>query len=435
MVNWNSGFNWNELGGESGGKGFFWNTDEWIILINLNELFRTKDDVSELFVKMLLQEEVELFQKELVLTALVPTRERLYIGKEEEKWFRLITITENLGIKDEFNDLIVLMYLNDDFRLLEETKMFADILVKENINIKEINSLQAFHKLADEFQLKDLKAAVTALFTVYDNLAIVDRRPPRVAVSDFLIGAVDDLDRAYDWLVPFNMKIDWGNSKIDVMPEAELTKIQIPGIDGSIVEDSVYKDRLFNLVTYSQDGLTVVQREELKRKLVRILDATKHKDKKLTVQAASTSFDVRYEGQAEIENGASYVKATIPLRSAPYGYDLFDHELNGTGLIMNEGDTPLRVRHELSGALTNPSFSLGTVTYTYRGTIPNGSKLILDHDLMSCWIEDASGKKTNAMPNLTGEFQAIPVDKSVVVNANSTVAAKLLTTWKNKVLW
>lgn len=435
LVNWNSGFNWNELGPADGGKGFFFNTDEWIILINVNELFRAKESSVEVLARLLVQEEFELFQQALVLDALLPINERLDIGNEDVRWFRLITITENLGIKDEFNDLLVLMYLNDDFRLLEETKLFVEHTIKENINVREINSLQAFHKIADELNLKDLKATVSALFTQHDNLAMQDGENPRVAVSDFLIGNIDDFDRAYDWIFPFNLRIDWGNSEMDVMPEAQLTKIEMPGIDGSIVEDSVYKDRIFKIVAYSPDGLTVVQREELKRKITQVLDATKHKDKKLTVQVASTSFDVRYEGQAEIQNGASYVKATIPLRSTPYGYDLFDHELLGAGLIVNQGDCPLRVRHELSGSLTNPSFSLGTITYTYKGTIPSGSKLIVDHEQMTAYIESTSGAKTNALMNLTGEFQAIPVDKSAVLNANSTVAAKLVTTWKNKVLW
>lgn len=432
MANWNSGFFYNKKGNE---KGFVWNSDTYLIILNLHEVFNVNDKISEQLAGYLLIEKLDKFYDELFLQAFYDTTPERFSIKEEPKVFQMFFLTEQLGIKDEFTDLLVLAFLHDKIEVVEQARIFAEILTTDKINIKDIVDLEAFYEMLDKFKLFDLKASMQAMINAHERIGITDHEP-RTAVSDFLIGAIDDLDRAYDWLIPFGLKIDWGKSRIDVMPEAELTKIQIPGIDGSIVEDSVYKDRLFEIVAFSEQGLTIYQKEELKKKIARVLDATKHQDKKMTVQANSTSFDVRYEGQAEIEDGPSYVKATIPLTSGPYGYDMFNNELYGPGLVINNGDAPLKVKHTITGAINNPRFSLGTITYTYDGNLGTQDTLVIDHELMTCYlINNLNGKKTNVLSNLTGEFQAIPVGDSVVLNATAPTSKQILTTWTNKVLW
>lgn len=432
MAKYNSGFYYNRRGNEYGAV---YNSNVYILVLHLNELLRVDDKISENLAKMILFEQNNVLD-EIVLTALYTKHDMEYLTIKDDdiKVSLLFFMAEEIGIKDELTDLIVLSYLHDDIKVVEETKMLAEILTRDNINVKDITDVHAFLNQLDEFGLVDLKASLEILISTHDKFGLTDREP-RTAVSDFVIGAADNVDRAYDWLIPFGLKIDWDKTKIQVMPEAELTKIQMPGIDGSIIEDSVYKDRLFEIVAYSQDGLSIAQKEELKDKITRVLDATKHQDKKLTVQAADTSFDVRYEGQAEIVDGPSYVKATIPLRTPPYGSSIFETELNGAGLVDNTaGNAPLRVKHIITGAITNPTFSLGTITYTYKGFIPIDNQLIIDHDMMSCYIIDNKGKKTNALANLVGEFQAIPAGESVVLNTTTATASHLKTEWKIKVL-
>lgn len=431
MVKFNMGYKYNCKGNE---RGAVYNSDTYILIINMHELLTVDENISELLATYLLLEKKSAFYDELFLTALYNKHNEKFNLTDETAIFLLYKLTEELGIKDELTDLLVLAFLHDNINVVEQAKLFAHMLTNDQIKIKEITDLQAFLKTLDKCNLKDLELALSVMLSQHDRFGLTDHEP-KTAVSDFLIGAIDDLDRAFEWLVPFGLKVDWGKTKMDVMPEAELTKIEIPGIDGSIIEDSVYKDRMFEIVAYSEQGLTIAQREDLKKKITRVLDATKHQDKKLTVQAASTSFDVRYEGQADIQNGASYVKATIPLRAAPYGYDMFEHELEGAGVIINEGHAPLRVVHTIIGAINNPTFSLGTITYRYNGSIPTYGKLVIDHDMMTAYVEDNQGNRTNAMAKLTGDFQAIPIDSSVVLNCVNPTKANITTTWRNKVLW
>lgn len=434
MAKWNEkGVIFNRKGGDGG---FTWNSRNFLLILRMNEIFKTSDSISESLARMALSEKPLKVYDELVQTVFFGNiREEAIIAKDEVEISLLFDLAESVGLKDEITDLIVLAFLHEKYNLIEDVKTFADILANENINFKEIPTVEAFLELMSQFKMEDLRSTVEALLKAHDLFGMTDHEP-RQAVSDFMIGAIDDDDRAYDWLIPFDMRVDWGNTKIQIMPEAELTTIEMPGIDGSIVEDSVYKDRLFTIVSYSQDGLTTYEKENLKSRLTQILDATKHQTKKLTVQARGTSFDVRYQGQAEILDGPSFVKATIPLHTPPYGYELFENELLGSGLIDNgRGDVPLRPRHTITGPISYPSFTLGAINYVWNGDVPSGQKLVIDHNMMTTYLEDDKGKRTNALASLSGQFQEIEKGKSMALVANTATESHIFTEWRCKVLW
>lgn len=431
MAKWNSNYKFN--GGAK--SGFLWNSPKYILLLNVREFFVVEDNIEDMVATILSQERVKVIENILTNALFDNIPAEKFIIKDKGAVLRLIELTENIGIKDELLDLLVSAFIHEKVSVLEETKIFAELLEAESVKFAEITTVEALLKTLETAGLADLEASLKAEIALYDYLTMTDREP-RTAISDFMIGAIEEQDRAYDWLIPFDLKIDWDNTKIQVMPEAELTKIQMPGIDGSIVQDSVYKDRLFEIVAFSEVGLTVNQKEELKTKITRILDATKHQDKTLTVQASDGSFDVRYEGKAEITDMPSYVKVKIPLRTPPYGYDAFANELEGSGLVYNiNGDAPLRVTHYISGEISNPKFELGTIKYEWNGTVPNGSQLVINHELMTCYLMDEHGVKRNALSNLTGDFQAIPAGESVVLNADKSTTPKIRTEWRTKILW
>lgn len=435
MVKWNSGFMFNRAGNE---LGFVWNSDIYLIILNMSEVIKADDTISERLATFVLNEKPLKVYDELLMAALYTQNDRETISMQEDKLDVSLAffLTEKLGIKDEFTDLIVLAFLHDKIEVVEQAKTFAQLVATDQIKAKDISTVLALYDVLDQFNLKDLRAAMETIVNTHDRIGLTDH-DPRMAISDFLIGHVDDYDTAFDYFVPFGMRVDWNNTKIQVMPEAELTKIEMPGVDGSIVEDSVYKDRMFEIMAFSAPNLTIHQKEKLKAQITRILDSTKHQSKKLTVQANGVMFDVRYEGEAEVApNTPSYVKAKIPLHVSPYGKKLFPEELYGSGLVDNtDGDAPLRVKHTISGPITNPKFSLGTITYTWNGTVPYGSKLVIDHECYTCYLIDTNNVKKNALSKLTGEFMAIPVGESVVLNAMGETASKMLTEWQVKVLW
>lgn len=258
----------------------------------------------------------------------------------------------------------------------------------------------------------------------------------KIAISDFIIGAMDSDNKAYDWFEPFHLLVDWDGTEIQSVPESESASIELPGVDGSIIRDTTYKDRTFTLMCYSEDKFTTYEKEEIKKKIAKILDSTKDEHKVLTVQATGTQFDVKYMGQAEVDSGPNFVRAKIPLHVDPYGHSLYQHELRGSGPISNsEGDAPLRVTHTITGPITNPLFSLGSHGYTWSGTIPSGSRLIISHENYTCYTIDIYGKKKNALQYLSGDFCEIPAGSGMYLNANVSTESKIVTTWSTLVLW
>lgn len=430
MANYNSKSFYNKKGNNGG---FFYNGASYFVLLNLQEIVSASEDFTKYFVSIILSEK-NLNAIDLISAFSFYNQSEKFSFVEDPKISVLFNVLESANIKDIFVKLLVLAYLKDQVSFLDKVSSFAKILSTENINAKEIVDLESFFNLLEQYDLTEIEMTYLVYLMLHDNLGMTDREP-KTAVSDFIVGISDGFDNAYDWLIPFGLKIDWSSSTIQVMPETEITAVEMPGIDGSIVEDTVYKDRLFQIVGFSEQGLTREQKEELKANIAEVLNATKYQEKKLTIQSRGTSFDVRYDGQANITEGPSYVKATIPFRAQPYGYESFENELIGTGLIDNYGVAPLGVVHNISGPITNPSFSVGTYEYSWIGTVPSDKTLVIDQNMLTCYLVDSFGNKENAMRNFNGKFYKIPAGQSAVLNADEETAANMITQWRIKVLW
>lgn len=431
MPDWNSEYVFNATADDGG---FFWNGADYLLLIRLHETLSYSDTLTLKLATLILSEKFNLVYDEILQTALLKKSE-YFDFEEETAYSTLFSLMESFDIKDEFSDLIVFAYLYDKQSIIDDAKILSNYLyTDDSINIKDISTIEALLNIADKLGLKDLIGGVQFVLTMYDTFNMTDRSP-KTAITDFLIGVSDEYDNAYDWLLPFGLKIDWNNSVLQVMPEAELTTIEMPSIDGSIVEDTIYRDRLFNIVGYSELGLTIQEKESLKAHIAEVLDTTKKQKKKLTVQHSGISFDVKYNGSADITEGPSYVRASIPFLASPYGNSSFDNDLEGAGLISNTGDAPLGVKHIIRGSVYSPSFTLGEITYTWTGNVPSGSSLVIDHEMMTCYIVDSNMKKHNALSKLKGNFQKIPSKSSVVLNISYELNGKIRTEWTPKFLW
>lgn len=354
--------------------------------------------------------------------------------EEDHKHYALFNLLDKEGVSDIFSDLVVALYLLDKQKTIDEIRKLNVLLEKEDIaRFNETPYIDAILSITDKNGWTDAQK-VFAYLRQFDTVRATDKEP-RTAVSDFVVGHIDDFDQAYDWIVPFDMKVNWRDSSIQIMPQTESTYIDMPGRDGSIIENTVYKNRLFSIVAYSELGLSVYEKEQLKEKIAQILDATKNNPKKLTFSAADVSFDVQYSGSAQITEGPSFVKATIPFETSPYGYPLFDKTVYGSGLIVNDGDQDCGCVHKISSGAVNPSFQLGTITYKWSGTVPANTSLYIDHNNYTCYLETVQGNRTNVIDKLTGEFQTIPKQTSIAITALGNTGEYLSTYIKEKILW
>lgn len=353
---------------------------------------------------------------------------------EESKNYALFDFAEKLNVSDPLYKLTTILYLTDNQKGIDVLN-YVNALIKkgEDVNLQEKEYIKAFLSILDHSKFSDINN-VFALISNFDKLAVNDRDPKK-AISDFVIGKADGLDNAYDWIIPFDMKIDWVNSSIQVVPQSQSDYIEQPGVDGSIVENTVYKNRLFSIVAYSNLGMTVYEKETLKKEIARILDSTKSKTKKLTMQAADISFDVKYSGSAEVSEGPSFVRATIPLEASPYGYPLFDQEVFGTGLLVNDGVKDVGCVNKILSGAVNPSFQMGSITYKFNGTVPADTTLYIDHEAYTCYFETVTGTRTNVYDKLEGDFQKIPKESTVAITAFGDTGDYLVTTLKEFYLW
>lgn len=431
MANWNSGAYFNRKGNEGG---FTWNSKYYLFVVRINDTFNVKENVSETLAKLILTDKAFKLTDMLENMALYDNLKEEFRAKDEKPFVTLlVSIMDEMGMKDEFTGFLVNLYLNENQKVLDEVKLLVELLEAEIVDASDITDLHALYDILDQYNLDDLKMSYQTYLYLHDLFGLIDR-DPKSAESDLLLGHSDDVDTAYDYLIPLNMRVDYRESDFQIMPPVENTEISLPGTDGVLIGDTTYKTRLFKLVCYSEDGLTVPEKEDLKRRITEVLDSTKHQTKKLTIQARGISFDVKYE-DSDAKDGPSFVKNTITFSSQPYGYDMFEQELYGGGLIYNEGVTPLRPKFVISGYVVNPSFNLNGNTYRYAGTIFSGSTLTLDFEKYTCFVTDSTGKKTNALAMLTGEFTSIEPGKSAVLVPDSNTSSHIYTTWRNSVLW
>lgn len=142
-----------------------------------------------------------------------------------------------------------------------------------------------------------------------------------------------------------------------------------------------------------------------------------------------------YQGQAEIKEGPSWLKTTIPLHSSVYGYSTFEESVVGSGLIQNDGSIDIGVRHIITGPVTNPSFTLDANSYSWNGEILEGYTLTIDHEMKSVWLTDPNGVKTNQLAKFNGKFMKIPPQTSVVITVPTSIGNKLCTNWRNNLIW
>lgn len=431
MASWNKDGIFNRNGEEGG---FVWNSDEYINVVTISDRITVRDDISDLLIKLILSEDAEANDETEVL-ALFEQDDGFFMKDDEPFVTLLIQVAEELGIKDEIAELLVNLYLEDNQKALDKIKLMVELLEAEDFSFEDITDIYAFFAKTDSFKMEDIEAFSQAWLYLHDRFNLTDREP-RKAISDFLIGSADGLEKSMDYFIPLNMMIDWANTDIPIMPRAELTEINLPSTDSSLIADTTYRDRVFKLTLYSEQGLTIAEKEDVKRRISQVLDSTKMKSKKLTVESRGISFDCRYEGEEKHAEGPSFVKAEIGLRVGAYGYSMFPTEIYGSGLLNNaEGAAPLRVKHTITGPVTNPTFAINGITYTWRGTVSSGYKLIIDHNNYTCYTIDNYGNKRNALQYLSGEFTSIPPGESAVLVASSNTESRILTEYSTPLLW
>lgn len=279
---------------------------------------------------------------------------------------------------------------------------------------------------------KSVSANETPIFFV-DEVSISD--------STFSVGSSSAYDSAYDWFLPLPMRVDWSSTSVQVMPTSESEYTDMPNVDGSMVGNTTYKNRSFSFVLYSNDGLSDTEKNDLKEKIVKILDGTKGGFKKLSIPPSDHYFDVKYSGSASIQDGPSFIKATLPFEVKPYSHPMFQQKITGQGTLTNGGLKDCGLFVEISGPVSNPSFRVsvsGAKTYSvaYSGDISSGSKLVIDNESMLCYSVDQNGVKKNEITKLIfGDFIKLTPGQSALIKPSENVKNRITSSINESYIW
>ncbi len=436
MANYNSGKIYNKMANAGGA---LYNGATYIVTFKLNDFFSAGDAVTQLLAISIVYESPSIADA-VRMSSLYMLNQELRFSSEQANGYALFRIADSLGITDAISALVASLLITDRFKALDSISRLATLLqATESVTLNEITSIRALIRKTESFGLSDLANLLTAVISIRDTAYATDS-DPKTAIADFIIGdptqvGEGDLDAAFDWIMPFGLMMDWSQSVIPRAPEAESDEIQIAGVDGETLEHTRYRNRQFKVVAWSEDDLSQTEKDALVRQITEILDATKNETKTLTFARTGVSFDVKYDGELGVEEGPSFLRAIIPLTASAYGYNRFEKQLDGSGLIQNSGIARVGVINRIAGECVNPSFSMGDVDISWTGTIPAGSYLYIDHGKEVCYLEDSFGVKTNARQYLTGEFVKIPVGGTIIITANDCTEAHITTTWFDRFLW
>lgn len=429
MGKYNSGILYNVSPAKTNGTNY--NSAIFIYTININEAFLLLDNVSlnaNLFPK-------DSFGFDEILESIVNFKLNDKIDfSYTSQLFTELAVLDSYGMSDVAVNILVIFMLSDVFSAEEKLQLMSEIRASDDIDLEDKLRLQSAFELSDTYKITDANNAILdALVETSDSFGMTDKEP-RSAVSDFYI--TRSADGIYDMIMPFGLIIDYSMTHIGFMPECVDTSVEMSGVDGEIIQDSVYKSRIFDIFAVTSDGLSLDEKAEIKERIAYILHATKKDTRQLTFADNETSFDVKYSGQADIATEApSWLRFEIPLKSAsPYGHKEFTKDLLGSGLLTNDGQIEVGMVITISGSYTNPSFKVGNMQLSWTGTISASQKLIINTDAYTCYLLNADGTKVNAMKGFNGNFPKIPIG-SIVLTAPSALDSKILTSWKELVLY
>ena len=199
------------------------------------------------------------------------------------------------------------------------------------------------------------------------------------------------------------------------MPEAVQTTVKIAGKDGDLVLDSSYNSQDFQVVMFTDEGLTPEQKEKERIFINRIFNAMKKNSKTFAFEQSQKFYKVLYSGILEETNYPQHMMFTIPLKSSkPYAYKMSSSYLLGNDTKTSETIEPVGFICTINGPALNPIISFNDYSMEFDNTISEGSKLIIDTNNSTAVLVNSNGIEINAMRYYNHQFPKIMEGENVL---------------------
>lgn len=434
MAEYNKGKLYNK-NGSLGGFAYNQLGDSNTRVIRINEAFGISDFTSYVFADIAISFDIKMFDifNNLLMYNFAET---FTLQDESPNILILSEILDYLKLRDFKSTIVAVSSLEEDIAFKEFINAIVNFDISDSLKISDILFLAATVNVKEAIKFKDFLADLTARMIAqltYETITIVDHDVQQ-ADSAFLI--VPNDDNSGDLFLPFGFKVDWKNTDLPFMPPISHNTTKIQGVDGEIITSSSYGGRVFDITAYSEQGLTVEEKENLKVKVANILNSMKEEPKKFTIGPAGISFDVLLTDQAKADSSnMGYVKFTQRLKApSPYGESQFENIIYGSGLLVNDGNIPVGPIHEIGGPCENPSFTIGGIIIQYNGTITAEQRLVINSSNYTCTLKSPDGDK-NVIANFNGNFVKVPQGSINLSIQSTTLANQIVTRWKNKYLY
>lgn len=202
--------------------------------------------------------------------------------------------------------------------------------------------------------------------------------------------------------------IDFNESSIPTMPEAVESSVRAAGRDGDIVLNTTYEPLSFNVVCYTQDGLTPEEKVKYESDINRFLNEIKNKTARFAIEKDSKFYNVKYNAALTTINYPAHLKFSIPLKSSEsYAKDIEEKKITGSGTATSNTLKDVGAIFTINGPATNPIISLNDYSMEYNMSILEGAMVEINSSKSTIVNINSDGIKTNVMKYYNHQFPKI----------------------------
>ena len=248
-------------------------------------------------------------------------------------------------------------------------------------------------------------------------------------ICDFYI----DENNKYLVIPELNIKylIDPIESDLSYMPEATESTVIIAGKDADLVLNTRYEPRIFEIIAYTDDNLSIEEKQTEIYKIKKFVNNMKNKTKNLGLLARKEFIPVKYYEKLIINELSKSVKFQIPLKSShSYTNDLEKKTIVGAGTKESNTIEPVGCIITIIGPATTPTISLNDYQMYYDNVILEGNKLIINTKNSTVTHITSNNVKTNAAIYYNHEYPKIQFgNNEIKVLSGIDNPAQVLTEW------
>ena len=162
MANYNSNIFYNRSVNQKGAK---YNTVAYVVLFRLTDGLTIGDNEYRLWATHSFVEGTQILSDGWSLNADYKYIEGLVADDSDIVAARLFEIFDEFGVKDLAVELVASLIVNDNVELLEDAKMFAEILARDDINAQDFGTVEAFIEAMDDMGFSELSELFATIMT------------------------------------------------------------------------------------------------------------------------------------------------------------------------------------------------------------------------------------------------------------------------------